>query len=136
MLKQNSIKLLLECGRDINIKGYPNEFGQALINVIKNAHDALVEKGIENKKVDIKVTQNEDKVFIVIKDNAGGIPEEKLDEIFIPYYSTREKNGTGLGLYMTKMIIEDHMGDKIDVYNDEEGAVFTISVKQINKGIK
>jgi PAS domain S-box-containing protein len=136
MLKQNSIKLLLECGRDINIKGYPNEFGQALINVIKNAHDALVEKGIENKKVDIKVTQNEDKVFIVIKDNAGGIPEEKLDEIFIPYYSTREKNGTGLGLYMTKMIIEDHMGDEIDVYNDEEGAVFTISVKQINKGIK
>lgn len=136
MLYQNNIELNIDCKEDIKIKGYPNEFGQAVINIIKNAHDALIENGIEKKLIDIKVIENEETIDIKIKDNAGGIPQEKFDDIFMPYYSTRDKNGTGLGLYMTKMIIEDHMGDKIDVFNDKEGAVFTISVKRIDKEIK
>ena len=135
MLKQNSITLLLECGRDIDIKGYPNEFGQAVINVIKNAQDALMEKKIKNRIIDIKAAADEQTITLLIKDNAGGIPKERLDEVFIPYYSTKEKNGTGLGLYMTKLIIEDHMGGTIEVSNDEEGAVFNMKIKK-EKGIK
>jgi nitrogen fixation/metabolism regulation signal transduction histidine kinase len=135
MLKQNSITLLLECSKDIDIKGYPNEFGQAVINVIKNAQDALMEKKIKNKIIDIKAAADEQTITLLIKDNAGGIPKERLDEVFIPYYSTKEKNGTGLGLYMTKLIIEDHMGGTIEVSNDEEGAVFNMKIKK-EKGIK
>ena len=126
---------------DININSsckekletFPNEVKQVLINIIKNAEDALTEKNTENPSIEIDAfCKDENKgPTLVIKDNAGGIPDDILDKVFEPYFSTKlEKDGTGLGLYMSKIIIEDHCGGKIYAANDGKGAVFTIEFKQ------
>ena len=113
--------------------GYPNEMAHALLNIMNNARDALKEKGFGSKKIRIDVRKEGTDILIEICDNAGGIPEEILPRIFDPYFSTKnEKNGTGLGLYMTNVIITDHMGSKIEARNSEEGACFLITLKENN----
>jgi PAS domain S-box-containing protein len=102
---------------------YANEVKQVLLNLIKNAEDALIEKGVENPKIVLQSYEN----ILIVKDNAGGIAEEIIDKIFEPYFSTKsEKTGTGLGLYMSKTIIEEHCHGSLSVTNDEDGAVFKI----------
>jgi len=111
----------------IRVQGYPNELGQALLNILSNSIDALLENKIQNKQIDIKLYKDKEFVYIELLDNARGIPEDILDRVFDPYFSTKnEKNGTGLGLYMTKMIIEEQMNGKIDVSNEQSGALFHI----------
>ncbi len=108
-------------------KIYSNELKQVILNLLKNAEDILIEKNIEDPVITIVTTDNS----LSIKDNGGGVPEDIIDKIFDPYFSTKtEKNGTGLGLYMSKVIIEEHCGGKLSVVNDEYGAVFTIELKQ------
>ncbi|SFP93109.1 ATP-binding protein [Hydrogenimonas thermophila] len=110
--------------------GYPNSLGHAILNIINNAKDALIEKNVTEKKITITVDEKDGDITITISDNAGGIPEDIIDKVFDPYFSTKnEKNGTGLGLYMTRMIITEHMNSKIFVHNSSEGAVFSIILK-------
>jgi signal transduction histidine kinase len=112
---------------------YPNELRQVVLNLIKNAEDVLIEKDIENKKINIDTLYKNEKFIIRISDNAGGIPKDIIKKIFEPYYSTKlEKDGTGLGLYMSKTIIEDHCRGKIYAENDENGAVFTIELEDLS----
>ncbi|RLA72299.1 MAG: histidine kinase, partial [Epsilonproteobacteria bacterium] len=87
--------------------------------------DALQEKDIQNPTITIETKDN----ILMISDNGGGIPEDIMDKIFDPYFSTKtKKDGTGLGLYMSKTIIEEHCGGKLSVSNGEDGAVFTIEL--------
>ena len=120
------IHINLEIKVEPKMIAYPNELGQAILNIINNAKDALIEKNVKEKTISISLFQNDNHPTLTISDNAGGIPKEIIDKIFEPYFSTKEKNGTGLGLYMTKIIMEDHMNAKIDVTNNTGGAVFTI----------
>ena len=109
------------------LRSYPNELRQVVLNLIKNAEDILVEKKGQDKWVKIETYEEKGKHVLSIEDNGGGIPEKIKDKIFEPYFSTKEtKDGTGLGLYMSKSIIEDHCKGKLTVENNSDGAVFKI----------
>jgi C4-dicarboxylate-specific signal transduction histidine kinase len=100
------------------------------MNIIKNAHDAIVEHKIENGTIWLNAYEQDDTFIIEIEDNAGGIKPDIMHKIFDPYFSTKnEKNGTGLGLYMSKMIIEQHCRGTLKVENTDAGVKFSIHLK-------
>lgn len=121
---------------DKNIKyfGYRNELKQVLINIINNAIDVLEDKNENKRDLNINIFKDESSVFIKISDNAGGIPIEIIDDIFNPYFTTKsEKNGSGIGLYIAKLIIENNMHGEITADNNTKGAEFTIKLPINNK---
>ncbi len=106
---------------------YKNEFIQVMLNLIKNAKDILIDKKIQNPKIIITTKCEGQKLVVDVCDNGGGVHEDIIDKIFEPYFSTKdEQSGTGLGLYMSKMIIEEHLEGKLNVYNSDGGACFKI----------
>ena len=124
MLTHNNINLNI-IGDDFMINGYKSEFKQVLLNIINNAKDILIEKNIQDKIIDIKLDSNK----LTIKDNAGGIPKDIINRIFEPYFTTKDVNrGTGLGLYISKMIIENNMNGRISAKNVQDGALFSIEM--------
>lgn len=128
-LKYHSIELDLELGTEEELYGYPGEFSQALLNLIANSRDVFIEKSSLNPKISITVQRRMETMVITISDNGGGISDGVLPKIFDPYFTTKEQGkGTGIGLYMTKMILEDHMGGKITAHNTQEGAQFVITL--------
>lgn len=128
-LKIDDIKVTIDVEDDIEITVHINEIVQVLINIIKNARDALLEHNIENRTIDIKSYKDDENIKIKIHDNAGGIPIKVIDKIFDAYFSTKtNKNGTGLGLYMSKNIIENHAQGLLSVKNKDDGAVFKITI--------
>jgi signal transduction histidine kinase len=128
-LKNNNIELITKIEKTDKVKVFSKELLQVLINIIKNAKEVFEEKDIKNKKIFIKLFQENKSIFIKISDNAGGIPNDILNSIFNPYFSTKkEKNGTGLGLYMSKTIVEKHLDGNLSVDNIESGAEFTIKL--------
>jgi len=123
-LKNHQIKVELN-GDEFFYLGLQSEYQQVMLNLIANAKDAL----LENKIVNPKITIDIEKSCITVSDNAGGIPVEIINRVFEPYFTTKEQGkGTGIGLYMSKMIIEDNMSGKLSVYNDTSGAVFKIDL--------
>ncbi len=129
MIGLNNIILEYDEKKSYYTYGYPNEFSQAILNLVSNAKDALIEKELDKKRIHIFIEESNETIVVNIHDNAGGVPEEILDKIFDPYFSTKEnKNGTGLGLYMVKMIIIDHMYADITVSNIKDGANFKITL--------
>jgi len=130
---KEEIDLIVDVNEELYSIGFPNELGQAILNIINNAKDALEEKDIEDKFIKISLIKIDDKIQLTINDNAGGIPSDIINNIFDPYFSTKtQKDGTGLGLYMSKLIIEDHCGGKLEVKNNKYGALFIISFKNLN----
>lgn len=128
-IQRNDIKFTYYKNSEVKLYGYPNELGQALLNIINNAKDQLIDCSCEEKQIILNVEEQDKSVLIEISDTAGGIKESDLEKIFEPYFSTKgAKNGTGLGLYITKMIIEDHMHGKISVRNTQKGALFCIKL--------
>ncbi len=108
---------------------YPNELKQVLINLLKNSEDALLEKKIESAVIQIKSFSDEMHHYLEVCDNAGGIDDAVIDNVFNAYFTTKDEGtGTGLGLYMSKKIIEEHCGGSLSVQNTEDGACFCISL--------
>jgi len=106
---------------------FKNELKQVILNILANAKDALLEKSSANKFIKIVISNKNDAIEIGIEDSAGGIPIDIIDKVFEPNFTTKEVGkGTGIGLYMSKEIIEDHLYGKISVENTENGARFTI----------
>ena len=123
-LKSYNIDTTLS-GDNFEFIGFESEYQQVVLNIINNAKDALLENEIQNPKISIII----DKYSITIEDNAGGVPKNIIDRIFEPYFTTKEQGkGTGIGLYMSKMIIEENMGGSLSVKNSDNGAIFKIEV--------
>ncbi|QWR76019.1 response regulator [Candidatus Magnetomonas plexicatena] len=133
---KNNIDVSVKADNDalLTTLGYPNEFKQVVLSILNNARDAIVlrkEHGSEIKGfVKINITNDEDKskIVISIKDNGGGIADDIMEKIFKPYFTTKEIEGTGIGLYMSKTIIETNMGGSLIVANKNGGAEFVISL--------
>ena len=125
-----NIQLFQELNCHETFTTYPNELRQVVLNLVKNAEDAVVEKAIKKPYIKVLTYTEDDRYILEVSDNAGGIEEEIIGNVFDPYFSTkRAKEGMGLGLYMSKMIIEEHCGGELSVNNGSDGAVFKIRLK-------
>ncbi len=124
-----NIDVTSECVEGLAIEGYKSELSQVLITLLSNAAEILETKQGINKKIYIRLEENKDEVIISIEDNAGGIEEQNLSKIFDPYFTTKKQTGgTGLGLYIAKIIIEHNMKGSLNVFNTKIGALFTIKI--------
>lgn len=128
-LKEHRIIIDVTAKDDPFINGYPNEYSQVLLNILLNARDALIERRIDTPRVEMKSSVEDGKSVVTIADNGGGIPEDIMDKIFDPYFTTKGPDkGTGVGLFMSKTIIEKNMNGRITARNTGDGAEFRIEV--------
>ncbi|MBK5276522.1 MAG: hybrid sensor histidine kinase/response regulator [Desulfuromonadales bacterium] len=115
------------------IYGYQNEFSQVILNILLNARDAFIEMEIVDPRVTITLFNEDSCAVVTLADNAGGIPEEIINKVFDPYFTTKgPQQGTGVGLFMSKTIIEKNMGGRLAVRNTANGAEFRIEVRNGN----
>ena len=130
-LKNSHIRIIKEIDYNdpIRVKIVLGELSQVLINIINNSKDALNDKDIDDKWIKIACRKDGQKAIISIEDNAKGISDEIIDKVFDPYFTTKHQSqGTGIGLYMSKNIIEKHLGGKLYVENSSNGAKFYIEI--------
>jgi C4-dicarboxylate-specific signal transduction histidine kinase len=131
---QHNIELQFCVSQKITINSYKNELIQVLLNILNNSKDAIVEKKVINPYVRILTKEDETHVTILIQDNAGGASEEVLERMYEPYFTTKFKShGTGIGLYMSKMIIEESMNGILSSKNKGEGLLSIISIQKDTK---
>lgn len=129
ILKSKNIQVDMSLEDGIYIKGFQSEFSQVILNLISNAKDVIIEKEISEGKISIKSYSEPTKAIIEVSDNGGGIPIDVIEKIFNPYFTTKEEGkGTGVGLYMSKMIIDKNMDGLLSVKNGENGAIFKIEL--------
>lgn len=127
VFKEKSIELSIDMDDKLKILGYENEYSQVVLNLLTNAKDALIEDDISNPKIEISLKTKKTKTVLSIKDNALGVPKKYEEKIFEPYFSTKTKS-SGIGLYMSTMIIQEHFNGKLYLKNSKEGATFVIEV--------
>jgi len=127
---KNRIKLLSDIQTEFKITGIENEFKHVILNMINNSKDAFNENNIENRIINISTFEKDEYNIIQIEDNAGGVPKNIINDIFKANVTSKpQEKGTGIGLYMTKQIVEK-IGAQISVKNIENGAYFTVSIKK------
>lgn len=129
-LRENIQTMLELSSETLRVRGYENEFKQVLLIILNNAIDAIGEKGDTGEVVIRTAKERAGQIAVRIEDSAGGIPEAIIGKIFDNYFTTKEENGTGLGLYMAKNIVEEHMDGTLSVANGSRGACFTISLPE------
>ncbi|MCD6172975.1 MAG: cache domain-containing protein [Sulfurimonas sp.] len=129
LIKKKDINININCTDKYTFFGDKKEFIQVILVILSNAMDIFKLKKITNPSIDIKIKSKKDKIVIEISDNAGGIKVENLDKIFEPFFTIKEhSDGSGMGLYMAKMIIENKMDGELNVQNKDDGALFTITI--------
>jgi signal transduction histidine kinase len=132
-LRAGDVSVTVEAAADVQLFGFPNEYSQVLLNLLANARQAMDESGASTRRVMIRLTETDGYGALSVADSGGGIPEDILNRIFEPYFSTRA-SGTGIGLYMCRQIVEGNMGGRISVRNVEGGAEFTVLVPLVREG--
>ncbi len=125
--KANNITISVEADEDCQVKGFPNEYSQVLLNLLGNAKDAILQRRPDTGRVIITLAVEQGRGVARVRDNGGGVPETIIDKIFDPYFSTKSM-GTGIGLYMSKTIIERNMHGTITVRNIEGGCEFSVAL--------
>ncbi|EDZ63203.1 PAS/PAC sensor signal transduction histidine kinase [Sulfurimonas gotlandica GD1] len=128
-LKNHGIELERDYEDNVKTMTKKNDLMQIILNLVKNAMDAYVENKIQERVIKLSTKKINGSIQIVVQDNAGGIPKDIIEKIFDPYFSTKDKkNGTGLGLYMSKMIVEDHLQGILSVETKDDSTSFTIKI--------
>jgi PAS domain S-box-containing protein len=125
--KANNIVLSVEAEGDCRVKGFPNEYSQVLLNLLGNAREAILGRKVASGFVVVLLAVEQGRGVARVRDNGGGVPETIIDKIFDPYFSTKSM-GTGIGLYMSKTIIERNMHGIISVRNIEGGCEFSVAL--------
>ena len=129
-LENKNINLITDFKYHKKVNIYGNEFKQVLLNLIKNAEDILLEKKIVDPEITLRTFEENGYPVLTVEDNGGGIDNAIIDKIFDPYFSTKlDKEGTGLGLYMSKVIIQEHCTGMLSVKNSHNGAIFRIEMR-------
>lgn len=127
--KEQRISMEISSAGEPQINGNTNEFGHVLLNILMNARDTFYERQSCNARISVRSWSEEGRSVVTITDNAGGIAEEIMGKIFDPYFTTKDLGkGTGIGLFMSKTIIEKNMGGRITAHNVGDGAEFRIEV--------
>jgi C4-dicarboxylate-specific signal transduction histidine kinase len=128
-LKYNNINVEINVGDDLKLNTFINEYEQVLLNIISNAKDVLIHNNIQNPLISISAEEDEKFVILYIEDNGNGVKVNPKSKIFEPYFTTKsDSDGTGIGLYMSKIIIDKNMKGKLRVRNTKDGAKFVITV--------
>lgn len=128
-LGSHKIQVEIESDDAVTATGYQNEYAQVLINIISNAREAAIERNISLPRIMIRITSENGRSVVAVRDNCGGIPDDIMPKIFDPYFTTRGPDrGTGIGLYMSKVIIEQNMAGKLTARNVDGGAEFRVEV--------
>ena len=127
-LVNTNIKIDLIVKQETTLLTYENEYIQVILNILSNAKEALLHKNIATPKITITIETNQNnKSVLMIEDNAGGIKNEHINKIFDPYFSTKKTN-SGIGLYMSKVILDSHLEGSIEVHNHKNGVQFKITI--------
>ncbi|MDO8927030.1 MAG: HAMP domain-containing sensor histidine kinase [Sideroxyarcus sp.] len=126
-LKSNHIELTLDAPPGLTASGFPGQYGQAVLNLLVNAKEAILEHRQSGGRIRVVLEQKDGFAVLGVEDNGGGIPANILQQLFDPYFTTKDQ-GTGIGLYMAKMIIERNMEGTISATNIEDGARFILSI--------
>lgn len=126
-LKLENIEIVCSAPQAVVAMGYPNEFWHVLLNLLNNAKEALIERGVAAPRIALEIGREENRAVVRVRDNSGGIPPDCIDRIFDRYFSTKG-DGTGLGLYISKIIIEKRMAGCLTVCNVDGGAEFRIEL--------
>jgi C4-dicarboxylate-specific signal transduction histidine kinase len=129
-VKHNGIDIKVLASNQYYINSLRGEFVQVMFNLLNNAKHALLKNNIENPHIVIEIFTESEHIIVRIKDNALGIKPEIMEKVFEPYFTTKE-DGLGLGLYMSKMIVEKNMKGHLSVHNTQDGACFSIKLKAI-----
>jgi len=128
-LASSNIKVSMSADENVTTTGYQNEYAQVLLNILANAREVLIDRSVANPEISIRVTSENGCSITTIRDNGGGVSEDILARIFDPYFTTKEPGkGTGIGLYMSKVIIEQNMNGRLTARNVDSGAEFRIEV--------
>ncbi len=135
VFKNHGIALTMECDETIELFGIPGEFSQVVLNLLSNAKDSVLDSGQAEPRILVRVIRIWDRVQISVEDNGGGIAPELLNKVFEPYFTTKDEGkGSGIGLYMSKMIVENNMNGRLEASNVRGGgARFTINLPAVRK---
>jgi signal transduction histidine kinase len=131
-LKQDDVHVDIQ-GDDALLFGVPSEMQQVLINLLVNARDAIMEHKAQNRGIEVVLNDKGKNIRMAVQDHAGGVPEELMDTLFGSFVTSKGKQGTGMGLYMVKMIVES-LGGKVTARNIGDGACFTIELPKTVSG--
>jgi len=129
VFKKSDVEIRTNIDKEIYLYGYTNEFSQVLISLFKNSVEAIINRSVQGGFVEVKAQQNEKAIHIIVQDNGGGIDQKYLDKVFQPDFTTKHhSNGSGTGLFISKMIIEKSMQGSLELKNNLDGLCVTITL--------
>jgi signal transduction histidine kinase len=128
-LASSDIQIVIDGDETVRAVGHPNEYSHALMNILHNARDILLERKVSNPRIRIAIKSEEGHTVVTVQDNGGGIPDAIMPQIFDPYFTTKGPAvGTGIGLYMARTLIERNMGGRLTARNVNGGAEFRVEL--------